>query len=582
MGPPPPVNRADKPRVTSRAPSQSPNLAPRASLTEDRISPFNSPPSSDSSPSPEPELPAPTVRPRPLTMDNGSRAKALGLSFEPPPVHHAVAEKRRDAETGLSRGTVSPQSTGHDRESKPSIPSRHMGPPPSLPQTRVSADITRVRAINNTTEPISSGRQMPPSTRVVDAANFAAPPKRIFSTPVTQQATPPRHGRSATVDHMSDRAPPEFRSPAHTIRGEHKEGLGSANYSAVTVSDSSSKSIATDYPDPRSTNRRAPRHRDGQMKIDMRYDARVFDVCGEHVCAGGVVTRVWRIGDGEQVFSAAHGEGIKILSISFKPAVSAEEEGQRIWLGNNFGELIEVDIPSHSTVGSKMQAHARHEVIKIYRHLRELWTLDDTGSLLVWPPDSTGVPNLDSRPITFRVPKGHSFSMVVDDELWHATGKDLRIFMPSSESQFQILQRPIIQDGAGEITCGAVLSGQPDRVYIGHNDGKISIYAKLDYACLGMVSVNGYKINTMVGSGDYLWAGYNTGMIYVYDTTQSPWIVKKDWRAHSNPVLSLVNDAASFWTSNRSQVVSLGADNVLQIWDGMLEEDWLGELLYDH
>ena len=97
---------------------------------------------------------------------------------------------------------------------------------------------------------------------------------------------------------------------------------------------------------------------------------------------------------------------------------------------------------------------------------------------------------------------------------------------------------------------------------------------------MGMVNVTMYKINTMAGVGDYLWAAYNTGMVHVYDTTKNPWIVRKDWRAHDNPVISLIADPSSSYKMDKFQVVSLGADNVVRNWDGSLQEDWLGMYIF--
>ena len=49
-------------------------------------------------------------------------------------------------------------------------------------------------------------------------------------------------------------------------------------------------------------------------------------------------------------------------------------------------------------------------------------------------------------------------------------------------------------------------------------DGRVStIYAKKGFECLGVVNVSLYKISSLVGVGDYLWAGYSTGIVYVYD-----------------------------------------------------------------
>jgi hypothetical protein len=113
-------------------------------------------------------------------------------------------------------------------------------------------------------------------------------------------------------------------------------------------------------------------------------------------------------------------------------------------------------------------------------------------------------------------------------------------------------------------------------VYLGHADGKVTIYSATDYSCLGIVNVSVYKINSLAMVGDYLWAAYKTGMIYVYDTSTTPWTVKKDWLAHQHPVCGLLLDPSSIWTVNRLQVVSLGTDNYIHLWDGMLEDDWLG------
>ena len=72
-----------------------------------------------------------------------------------------------------------------------------------------------------------------------------------------------------------------------------------------------------------------------------------------------------------------------------------------------------------------------------------MWTLDDSGTLLVWGPDDDGTPNLNSNPHqAYRVPKGHTFSMVVGEELWHATGKETRVFLPTTDGkqQFQVIK----------------------------------------------------------------------------------------------------------------------------------------------
>jgi ligand-binding sensor domain-containing protein len=335
----------------------------------------------------------------------------------------------------------------------------------------------------------------------------------------------------------------------------------------------------TDYPDASHTNRRPPFFRSGAREIHTKNDTRVFDVCGQYVCATGFFSRAWDVVSGELVMNLSHGESTKGVSIAFKPGRTLDEEGKSVWIGTNTGELLEVDISTQSVVASR-SSPSRREIIKIYRHKRELWTLDDEGRLLVWPPDESGCPNFQhsySNPYD-RVARGHTFSMIVGDTLWYATGKEVRIYQPNAnDSSFQVLKTPLGKNHSGDVSCGTA-TRDLSRVYLGHADGKLTIYSTRDYSHLGTVNVSLYKISALAVVGDYLWAGYKTGMIYVYDTTTNPWTVKKDWLAHDQGVCGLIPDPSGIWTINRFQVLSLGVDNYIRPWDGMLEDDWLGML----
>jgi WD40 repeat protein len=336
----------------------------------------------------------------------------------------------------------------------------------------------------------------------------------------------------------------------------------------------------TDYPDASKANRRPPRFKTGPKDILTKYDTRLLAVCGKYVCTTGYLTRVWDLTTGDQVMSLSHGETVKSLSLAFKPGKGLEDEGERIWLGTSAGDLHEVDIPSQSIVATRAYP-SRREVIQILRHKKEMWTLDDEGRLLVWLPDETGTPNLQYsyHSPSERVARGHTFSMVVDDKLWLAAGKDVHVYRPSAKDDvpFKVFKRPLGLQHSGDVTSGSYTTRDGGRVYLGHADGKVTVYSSADFTCLAVVNVSVYKINCLGFVGDYLWAAYKTGMIYVYDVSTNPWTVKKDWRAHDSPVSSFVLDMSSVWTMNRLQVTSLGTDNCIRLWDGMLEDDWLGK-----
>ena len=471
--------------------------------------------------------------------------------------------------------------------------------------------------------------------------NSASVGKRVTSNPTTstQNFPPPpmrtQHGRSMTVDRATTRYPANFRGSTTTLAStasaasaastaSAQQGLGIitsgtpttpldnagrsidtlvAAASSTKPLESSSAAVAA-FPDATNINRRPPYAKQGVSEISTKFDCRQVDVCGQQIVTTGQHTRVWNLVDGELLMSLAHGENIRGSCVAFRPGAHVDDEGLRVWIGTVTGELIEADIATQSIVASRPAAHSRHEIIQIHRHCNELWTLCDGGALYVWgPTEDAGVPSLAStQHQSFRVPRGQTFSMVVGDELWHAVGKELRIFLPTVDgnAQFQILLRPLVQDGAGEITSGTVLLSQPDKVYLGHSDGKVSIYSRTDYTCLGLVSLGSYKVNTLSSAGSYIWAGFNTGRICVYDvassngnsdsnsnndnnnnssSSSSSWVVKKDWAAHDNPVLRLLVDRASSYRTGQVQVVSLGADNMLRVWDGLLQDDWLEEAM---
>jgi hypothetical protein len=330
----------------------------------------------------------------------------------------------------------------------------------------------------------------------------------------------------------------------------------------------------SEYPDSSQANRRPPHFNSGAQEIPTKFDSRVFDVCGQYVCTTGYVTRVWDLLSGEQILSMSHGETVKMISVTFKPGKSLEDEGTRLWIGSNIGELHEIDVATQAIVATSA-AHHRREVVRILRHKKDLWTLDDEGKLFVWRAEEFRLPSLKYSHHAHRVPKGHTFSMVVHNVLWYASGKEARVFRPGDDALFPVVKAPLYQSGTGDITSGAYTNRQGGRVYLGHADGKVSVYTAKDYACVGVIKASDYKISALSFVENNLWTAYKTGKIYVYDTSCTPWKVKKDWRAHDGPTASMLLDPGSILTLNRLQVASLGHDNCIRLWDGMLEEDWL-------
>lgn len=562
---PPPVNRADKPKIALKSNSGpgKVNLGPLSPAHDEKVSPFSTPPSSDES------LETASDRLDRRRVSQSEARGTPGRRIAPQPTLQSPRETQHPSDPvesqkvrgsdarrlGFSRDNVSHYSMAE--------------PPPGLPPRRVQGQqrfhASSVEQADSwmpfLAKPVMRNESPQLQRTITSPPDFLPPPKRALASTIPHITQAERLHPSQKADH-------------------NKAGPSYAAIDESECQESEMISATSDYPEVRSSNRKHPYIKSGIREIDTKYDTRLIDICGQHVCTTGHLTRIWDSTTGELVFSLGYGDReIRVTALAFKPGVNAREEGFRLWLGTSHGDIQEIDIATQEIVCTKSGVHEKREIIKIYRHQGSMWTLDDGGKLCIWPGDETGLPDLQRNPFSQTVPKGHTFSIIIQDTLWMATGKDIRIFRPnvSGSSAFSLTPTPLTQPGIGVVTSGAVIGSQLDRVYFGHADGKITIYSTINYSCLGIVSVSVYKISSLAGAGFYLWAGYNTGMLYVYDTRTQPWSTKKDWTAHGGPILNVSTDRSSLWKEGVLRVVSLGADNALRFWDGTLEDDWLGK-----
>jgi hypothetical protein len=574
---PPPINRAGKPKVPNKPQnidtSARASLAPEASSEAADVSPFSTPPSSSGSAKDEASPPV---------IPGFSKPKYMGPKdgyFPPPPIHHAVAEKLQSSDprkpTGQQFKRTTPLPSPSDMpEARPSLPVRREKdnfdmrksmqlqrvPPPDIPVRR-SFDQTRPAGLAE-----ANSKIIAPPRRAQTANSFTGPSKSL------EPPKPPPPRNSGEFKRPPP-APARVSAPLAQPYSYDSDESDNAPEKVPTTA-------LTEYPDSSQANRRPPLFPGTLSGIPTGYETKLFAICGDYICTTGYVTNVWNVLNGKLLMSLSHGDTVKATAVAFRPAKDVEDEGKRLWLGTNTGEMHELDIPTQSVIYTKNNAHGRSAIVKIFRYASEMWSMDDDGTLHIWPSDDTGSPSLRQAPLTFRMPRGHTFSIVSGSQLWIASSKEIRVFKRTADANYfqRMTQDPLSQANVGEVTSGAIVSSQPDRVYFGHTDGKVTIYSKKNFECLGIVNVSLYKISSLVGVGDNLWAGYSTGMIYVYDTKSTPWKVLKDWKAHDKPIAGIVADRTSIWKLDRFQVASLGTDSMLRIWDGMLKSDWLGKI----
>ena len=573
---PPPINRAGKPKIpvkpTSAEPTKRPSLAPEPTSEVLDVSPFSTPPgSSEGSPKGDPVAPA-------IPISSKPKWKNVKESyFPPPPVHHSVAEKLQSTDL---------RATENQQWKKPAP----MPSPSDTPDNRPALPARREKDTLDLRKSVQLQRQAPPDVPVRRSLDQSRP---THLAPALEDETRPPPRRALTSNGMLSGLPPKSlippKAPPPRNSGEFKRPVSTPSAQAVQartydsdedddVAEKQSSTALTDYPDSSQANRRPPTFPDNTTGIATGYETKLFAICGDYVCTTGYVTNVWNVLNGRLIMNLSHGDTVKATALAFRPAKAVEDEGKRLWLGMSTGEMLEIDIPTQSVLYTKSNAHARSAITKIFRYASEMWSVDDDGIIHIWPADHTGSPSLHQTPYTFRIPRGHTFSIISGSQLWLAFTKDIRVYNRTSDNShfLQMTQSPLSQLNVGDVTSGAIVSSQPDRVYFGHADGKVTVYSKKGFECLGIINVSVYKISSLVGVGDYLWAGYSTGMIYVYDTKSSPWKVLKDWKAHERPIAGILADRTSIWKLDRFQVASLGTDMMLRIWDGMLKSDWLG------
>ena len=578
---PPPVNRAEKPKISNQPVRSGIYVKRESNLTVDdkKVSPFSTPPSSDDN------FESDSARNR-QSLSSITRGKK-GSYSQPSSMKPYVQPRNRGNLNALDQRSwaLDPQDNFQPSSSPSDALQSRPGLPPRQEVDKKRQGISAPRPIpmlNRTwTEQFDS-----PENATAQSKPRIPAAKSNFSTDVKYASSefmpPPK--RSQTLITPKD------------IISESKyraQVQGSSQLSAVH---SPLKNVLPDpqslnnnnshlsYPDTSELNRRAPYSQQGVQTIETHYDTRLFDVSNRYICTTGYLTRAWDLFSGDMVLNLGHGEKeTQVTALAFKPGASFEEEGVRIWLGTNYGDIQEVDIPSRSVLHSKAAAHGRREIVKILRYQQSMWTLDDDGRLCIWSPGETGLPSLEQIPTSRKVPKGHSCCLIIQNTLWIAAGKDIRVFRPDSkeDAAFSVTKQALSQPGVGEITSGALVASQPNCVYFGHADGKVTVYCTTDLTCVGIINVSLYRINSLAGAGSYLWAGYNSGAICVYDINAQPWSTKKEWQAHEQPIANIVVDCNNIWNSGFLRVASIGIDNTVRLWDGMLEQDWLGMKMCD-
>ncbi|KAI7859954.1 Endonuclease/exonuclease/phosphatase [Circinella umbellata] len=261
----------------------------------------------------------------------------------------------------------------------------------------------------------------------------------------------------------------------------------------------------------------------------------------------------------------------KVCALEFQPTLEPSEEGRYLWVGLKDGELYVIDAQTGKICARPNSSHTQ-PVTWILRYKNtEMWTIDEGGTLNVWEV-LDGIRLIEERVVTARA----CAALIVGRDLWMATTRAYEVFHLGNLQQDQQGPRIRIPNELGDIVQLTVVPYHIGKIFIGHGDGKVSIWDAQTMERLEVITVSMYAISCMVAMGDhYLWMGFNTGMIYVYDTRPQRWLVVKLWKAHESGVSSFSVDKIGLALDVPTvQVVSVDSHGYVAFWDGLLSEQW--------
>ncbi|KAM0751115.1 DNase I-like protein [Meredithblackwellia eburnea MCA 4105] len=276
--------------------------------------------------------------------------------------------------------------------------------------------------------------------------------------------------------------------------------------------------------------------------------------------------------------------------------------GRYVWAGTLKGALFEVDVKTWKRTATRKDVH-QSAIIGIFRLSDYMYTLDESGRLVIWlpDPDSENLCSLHGPCKILQIPRNPTWVQEIDKKVWafyenpsHSKESPsrggpgvLRVVdvHPKTSTRDKINVTSWTADVSrtdpfvfGKVMCGTAVPSQPDLVYLGHESGHVSIWNREEVKLVRVQKVSVEKITAMCGPARFLWVGFDTGFISIFDIS-GEWKVLKRWRAHKSRVVRLFLDVDSIWTASTLRVVSAGEDLFIQFWDGFLRADWISSTL---
>ncbi|KAH9483207.1 putative inositol polyphosphate 5-phosphatase C9G1.10c [Psilocybe cubensis] len=433
--------------------------------------------------------------------------------------------------------------------------------PPPLPTRSQISPANVIEIPTNERKVFGSSKLPPPPTRTI-ALGDKLPPARRSSTPSSDEESGEEdEPKTQAIDLMPDTSTSSRRPPTLGFRDGYPEPRVHVNPHSGSVALSGS-----------------------QVVVAHGHHIKIYDLAISPEPTFNLDTKSLGVKD------------TKVTCMEFRPTASKVDRGYLVWIGTKEGHIFELDIRTGHACGSKYAAHM-HPITHMFRHARSMITLDESGKALVFSPDPDNQEDITLHatvPRVIRTTEKQDFVKFLDGKLWtaarvehHGTAPTQRlpiirvydVFNPASTGRSLMPSEHV-----GPVTSATIIPNQPRMVYVGHEEGFISMW-ELDTEdgfpkCVEVMKVSSSDVLSLEGVNNRLWAGSRNGMISAYDVSQKPWLVTNCWNAHPGlPVVKLLMNHYAVMSVGRLCVASIGRDEQLRLWDGLLGLDWIDKEL---
>ncbi|KAF8681189.1 phosphatidylinositol dephosphorylation [Rhizoctonia solani] len=543
------------------------------------------------------------------TLNQQAEVDEFGLGLRSPPPRHHSLNSGRSASVPMGRPAPPPP--------PPPRPSSVLSPASAIsPQTGITNSLVDAPPPlpNRRSNPNLRSEVIPIVPSPVSTASTAPPP------PMATRPTSSTWGRLAGLkawatseihDHGSFKPPPpptriiapgDKLPPPRRVSGDDSSDSEDDVTTGPLSSNPAARKLQDDMPDSSQSRRCPPIYR-SFTPIHVPSHGAVVAAAGYRICIAHTSIEIYDaqrmpspqfIIDLEYIGIEWRSKEPRITAMEFRPGETREEDGRYIWCGGKDGHLFELDVWSGHVTDVLIPSGGHSQaVIHVLRYGNSMLTMDESGKIIVFEPSEDRLaPALSRFTRSHRAAEKQTFAKILGGHLWTSganSGGNTTSTRGTPFRTYDLLATNFTtkhlfpSEPVGPALCGAIIPESPDRVYIGHEGGCISIW-KYDiltsqHTCVQVVKLSASSVITMEGVGSRLWLGTRSGTITVCEVREdSPWMVTNQWQAHGDsPVAHIAVDPYSISKVGKLVVYSVGRDDRMLFWDGLVGDNWIDD-----